>query len=194
MELNMSKCIRYEYVGIFFITKIMIIRKEMQIIVLFMQCWSKIYWPTYHGDKQHQLAAHRHSTWCYLKRPFNIHQRTVWTSTMTNCGMQTMVARVRPSLCHLQEKFSKSSPNKMAAILLKSSIQHLSMLHMDCYHVIIGIKPCHQKLVLSISPRESVWAAVFPLGYRLGEIPQPPQTDSFRLIDNTSFWWQGLIP
>ena len=48
----------------------------------------------------------------------------------------------------------------MAAILLKSSIQHLSMLHMDCYHVIIGIKPCHQKLVLSISPRESVWAAV----------------------------------
>ena len=32
----------------------------------------------------------------------------------------------------------------MATVVLKSSIRHLSMLHTDCYHVIIGIKPCHQ--------------------------------------------------
>ena len=34
---------------------------------------------------------------------------------------------------------------------------NITMLHTDCYHVIIGIKPCHWKPVLSISPRESVW-------------------------------------
>ena len=33
-------------------------------------------------------------------------------------------------------------------------IRYLSMPHTDCYHVIIGIKPCHQKLALSVSPRE----------------------------------------
>ena len=77
---------------------------------------------------------------------------------------------------------------KMAAVLLKSSIRHLSMLHRDCYHVIIGIKPCHQKLVLSISPRESV------LRGGISAPDLPPQTDSLGLIDNTSFWWQGLIP
>ena len=54
----------------------------------------------------------------------------------------------------------KSSQNKMATVLLKSSIGHLSMLHTHCYHVIIGIKPCHPKLVLSISPRESVWGGL----------------------------------
>ena len=59
--------------------------------------------------------------------------------------------------CESKLKPSKSSQNKMAAVLLKSSVWHLSMHHRGCYHVIIGIKPCHQKLVLSISPRESVW-------------------------------------
>ena len=40
------------------------------------------------------------------------------------------------------------------------------------YHVIIGIKPCHQKLVLSISPRESVWGGgISPRPNGLGEIP-----------------------
>ena len=33
----------------------------------------------------------------------------------------------------------------MLTMLLKSSIRHLPMLHTHCCHVIIGIKPCHQK-------------------------------------------------
>ena len=87
----------------------------------------------------------------------------------------------------------------MATAVLKSSIRHLSMLHTDCYHVIIGIKPCDQKLVLSISPRESVWGGgISPRPNGLGEIPpdrpRPPQTDSLGLIDNTSIWSEGLIP
>ena len=52
----------------------------------------------------------------------------------------------------------------------------LSMLHTDSYHVIIGIKPCHQKLVLSISPRESVWGGgISPRPNGLGEIPYRPR-------------------
>ena len=63
----------------------------------------------------------------------------------------------------------------------------LSMLHRDCCHVIIGIKSCHQKLVLSISPRESVWGGLtasekyltapdrFPRPNGLGEIPHRPR-------------------
>ena len=38
-------------------------------------------------------------------------------------------------------------------------IRHLSMLHRDCYHVLIGIKPYHQKPVLSISFRD--WQHMF---------------------------------
>ena len=38
----------------------------------------------------------------------------------------------------------------------------------------LRVKPCHQKLELSISP--------------------PPQTDSQALTDNSGFWWQGLTP
>ena len=66
----------------------------------------------------------------------------------------------------------ESSQNKMAAMLLKSSIRHLSM------H---SLKPCHQKRVLSISPRELVSGGGISLTL-------PPQTDSLGLIDNTSFW------
>ena len=44
--------------------------------------------------------------------------------------------------------------------------------HRDCYHIIIGIKPCHQKLVLSIRPRESVWGGgISPRPNGLGKIP-----------------------
>ena len=68
------------------------------------------------------------------------------------------------------------------------------MLQMDCYHVIIGIKTYRQKLVLSLSHRESVWGGgISPQPNSLREIPKPPQMDSLGLIDNTSFWWQGLI-
>ena len=60
---------------------------------------------------------------------------------------------------------SGNRQNKMVAVLLKSSIRHLSKLHRHCYHVIIAIKSCRQKLVLSISPKESVCGGkVFPRG------------------------------
>ena len=42
---------------------------------------------------------------------------------------------------------------------------------LPCYRL-IGIKPSHQKLVLSISPRESVWGGgISPRHNGLGEIP-----------------------
>ena len=57
----------------------------------------------------------------------------------------------------------KFSQNKMAAVLTKSLIRHFPMLYMDCQHVISVIKPCHQKLVLSINPLESVGGgSIFP--------------------------------
>ena len=72
--------------------------------------------------------------------------------------------------------------NKMAAFFLPFPIQHLSMLHTDCSHVIIGIKPYHHKCVLSISPRELVWGDGITLA----------ATDQFPGM--TSLWCQGLIP
>ena len=46
-----------------------------------------------------------------------------------------------------------------------------------------GLLPCYN--------RESIWGGSIsrPRGNTL-----PPQTDSLGLIDNTSCWWQGLIP
>ena len=76
--------------------------------------------------------------------------------------------------CESEWEPPKSSQNKMATMLLKSSIPHLSMLHTDCYHAVIGIKACHQKFVLSISPRESVWGGGIsprPLLYHPRPIP-----------------------
>ena len=54
----------------------------------------------------------------------------------------------------------------MAAVLLKSSIRHFSMLHKDCHHVIIGIKP-----------RESVWGGLTASGKYLTAPDRFPQAD-----------------
>ena len=68
---------------------------------------------------------------------------------------------------------AKRRQHKMGAVLLKSSIGLLSMLHTDCYYVIIGITPCHQKAVLSISPQETVWDGGISLRFRGDALTAP---------------------
>ena len=52
--------------------------------------------------------------------------------------------------------------NEMAAVLLKTSIRQPSILHTNCAHVIVDIKPCHYNRFSSKSHRQSVRGGILP--------------------------------